>query len=106
MPGPFSQDDEAILHEEMRMSNQDARTAFLRLIGEHEGEWGWYQFERAFPPGWFHDEPPTTRAKDILDRLEMDGLVTTTSGEPQRKYRLTKQGLDVLREAEIGLTSA
>jgi len=82
-----------------RMASQNARLTFLRLIDEHDGEWGWYQFERAFPPGWFTDEPPTTRAKDILDRLEMDGLVTTTPGEPQRKYRLTDQGMGRLREA-------
>jgi DNA-binding PadR family transcriptional regulator len=88
------------------MASQNARLTILRLIGEHEGEWGWYQFERAFPPGWFTDEPPTTRAKDVLDRLETDGLVTTTPGEPQRKYRLTVQGMDVLREAAIGSTTA
>ena len=83
------------------MASQNTRLAFLRLIGEHEGDWGWYQFERAFPPGWFVDEPPTTRAKEILDRLETDGLVTTTPGEPQRRYRLTDQGKDVLREADV-----
>jgi len=85
---------------------QNARLTLLRLIGEHEGKWGWYQFERAFPPGWFPDESPTTKAKDILDRLEINGLVTTTPGEPQRKYRLTDQGTDVLHEAAIGSTSA
>src|SRR5262245_53780800 len=68
------------------MVNQTARLTFLRLIGEHEDEWGWYQFERAFPPGWFTDEAPDTRAMDILNQLEMDGLVTSTPGEPQRKY--------------------
>jgi len=88
------------------MASQDARLTFLRLIGEHEGEWSWYQFERAFPPGWFTDEPPTTRAKDILDRLERDGLVTTARGGPQPKYRLTDQGMDVVREAAIGSASA
>ena len=87
------------------MASPSARLTFLRLIGEHEGEWGWYQFERAFPPGWFTDESPTTRAKDILDRLERDGLVTT-SGEAQRKYRLTDQGTAALREAAIGSASA
>lgn len=88
------------------MAGQNARLTFLKVIGEHEGEWGWYQFERAFPPGWFSDESPTTRAKDLLDRLESDGLVTTTLGEPQRKYRLTGQGMEALREAAIGSTSA
>lgn len=88
------------------MASQNARLTFLRLIGDQDGAWGWYQFERAFPPGWFTDESPTTRAKDILDQLELDGLVTTTPGEPQRKYRLTDQGVDLLREAAIGSTSA
>jgi Transcriptional regulator PadR-like family len=88
------------------MVNQASRLTFLRLIGEHEDEWGWYQFERAFPPGWFTDEPPTRRAIDILNQLESDGLVTATAGEPQRKYRLTDQGMKVLREAAIASTSA
>jgi hypothetical protein len=88
------------------MPRQNARLTLLQVIGEHEGQWGWYQFERAFPPGWFTDESPTTRAKEILDRLEADGLVTTTPEEPQRRYRLTDQGMDVLREATIGSTSA
>ncbi len=87
------------------MANPTATLTFLRLIGEHEGEWSWYQFERAFPPGWFADEPPETRAMDILRELERDGLVTTTLGEPQRKYRLTDRGRNVLREAEIALHS-
>ena len=88
------------------MVNRTARLTFLRLIGEHPGEWGWYQFERAFPPGWFPDEPPTTKAIDILNQLESDGLVTTTSGEPQRKYRLTDQGMHALREAAVASSSA
>lgn len=88
------------------MASQDARLTLLRLVEEHQGEWGWYQFERAFPPGWFADEPPTTRAKDILDRLEADGLVTITPGEPQRRYRLTDRGMQRLREAAVGSTTA
>jgi hypothetical protein len=83
------------------MAGQNAALAFLRLVGEHEGEWGWYQFERAFPPGWFTEEPPATRAKDILDQLERDGLVTTAPGEHQRRYRLTDRGIDALRAATI-----
>lgn len=88
------------------MASQNAGLTFLRLIEEHEGDWGWYQFERAFPPGWFSDEPPATTAKDILDRLERDGLVTTNPGEPQRAYRLTDRGIDVLREAAACSTPA
>ncbi len=83
------------------MASHDARLTFLRLISEHDAEWGWYQFERAFPPGWFVDESPSTRAKEILDRLESQGLVITTPGEAQRKYRLTDQGVEVLREAAV-----
>ncbi len=88
------------------MASQTARVTLLRLIEEHEGEWGWYQFERAFPPGWFTDEPPDTKAMDLLNQLERDGLVTTIPGEPQRRYRLTDQGIEVLRDAALGSTSA
>ena len=87
---------------ESSVASQNAKLTFLRLIEQHEGEWGWYQFERAFPPGWFTDESPTTRAKEILARLERDGLVTTIQGEPQRKYRLTDHGIEVLRKGAIG----
>jgi hypothetical protein len=88
------------------MASQNARLTVLRVIEEHDGEWGWYQFERAFPPGWFTDESPTTRAKDILDQLESDGLVTTAPSAPQRKYRLTAQGIDAIREGALGSASA
>ena len=88
------------------MASQNARLTFLRLIEEHEDQWSWYQFERAFPPGWFRDELPATRAKDILDRLERDALVTTTPGGSQPKYRLTDQGRDALREGAFGSASA
>jgi hypothetical protein len=82
------------------MTDQNARLTILRLIGQHGGEWGWYQFEQAFPPGWFSDVPPGTRAMDILKQLEADGLVCTTPGTPQRKYVLTDQGQAALRQVE------
>jgi hypothetical protein len=88
------------------MVNQNARLTFLQLIGDHEGEWGWYQFERAFPAGWFTDEPPTRRAKEILDQLEGDGLVMTTPGAGQPKYRLTDQGIALIRETAHVAASA
>lgn len=88
------------------MANQNARLTFLRLIADHDGEWGWYQFERAFPPGWFTDEPPTKRAKEILDQLESDGLVITTSGGPQAKYHLTDEGMSLLKVSGGSSTSA
>jgi len=85
------------------MTDRNARLTFLRLIEKHEGKWGWYQFERAFPPGWFVDEPPTTRAKEILDQLVRDGLVTSTPSESRGEYQLTLQGSRTLREATLGL---
>jgi hypothetical protein len=88
------------------MVNSTARLTFLRLIGEHEGEWGWYQFERAFPPGWFADESPDTTAMDILGQLQRDGLVATTPGDSRGKCRLTERGMDALREGAIGSASA
>ncbi|MBL8816778.1 MAG: hypothetical protein JNL58_12160 [Planctomyces sp.] len=88
------------------MANQNARLTFIQLIADHDGEWGWYQFERAFPLGWFTDEPPTKRAKEILDELESDGLVMTTSGRPQAKYRLTDEGRALLKVSGVDPTSA
>ena len=88
------------------MVSQTVKLAFLGLIEEHDGQWGWYQFERAFPPGWFAAEEPTTRAKDILDRLEAEGLVTTIPDQARRNFRLTNQGLEALREGSIGSASA
>ena len=59
-----------------------------------------------FLPGRFADRFPTTRAKDILYRLEGEGLITTTSGQTQRKYRLTDRGSGVSGEGSIGTASA
>ena len=88
------------------MPGRDARLTLLRLIEEHEGQWGWYQFERAFPPDWFSDEPPTARANDLLDQLVHDGLVMTTAGDPHGKYRLTDRGVGVLRASAVPSDSA
>ncbi len=88
------------------MANQNATMTFLRLIGDHDCEWGWYQFERAFPPGWFVDEKPTATAKEILDRLLEEGLVTTIQVDTHWKYRLTEHGKAVVRESSPGLASA
>ena len=90
----------------MEMTTRNAKTTFLRLIAKHEGEWSWYQFERAFPPGSFLDEAPSTTAKQILDRIVAEGLATATAGEPLRKYRLTSQGIEAAREAAIDSTDA
>ena len=87
------------------MANQNARLAFIQLIADHDGEWGWYQFERAFPPGWFTDEPPTKRAKEILNQLESDGLVMMTSVGSQAKYRLTEEGMALLKVSGADSTS-
>ena len=89
----------------LKMPLPNAKLTFLRLIEDHPGEWGWYQFERAFPPGWFDDEPPTVRAKDILDRLQSEGLVTIATGDAMGKYRLTPQGTETLREATVGFAA-
>jgi DNA-binding HxlR family transcriptional regulator len=88
------------------MTMHTAELTILRLVGEHEGEWGWYQFERAFPPGWFTDLAPTTSALEVLNRLELDGLVTTVPGEPQRKYHLTDQGRTIVQTVAVGSISA
>ena len=87
------------------MMNQKTKYTFLRSIEEHEGEWGWYQFEHAFPPGWFADEPAGTTARGFLKQLEAEGLVATTPGEPRQKYHLTDQGRAALVRIDKELAS-
>jgi hypothetical protein len=88
------------------MSHQNARLTFLRLIELHDGQWGWSQFERAFPPGWFIDEAADRTAKQILDAMEANGLVARNGAEPQGKDVLAGKGSERLREAVVGLTNA
>ncbi len=84
----------------MPSSERPAKLTILRVVAKHDGEWGWYPFENAFPPGSFHDVPPNTTAMDILRQLEAEGLVTIIPGEPQSRYALTEKGRLAIRACE------
>ncbi len=87
------------------MVNPSTTLVLLRTVADHEGQWGWYQFERAFPPGWFVDEPPQMRAKDLLDQLARNDLISTTPEDSRGIYRLTEKGQELLRSSVIASLS-
>lgn len=74
------------------MGFEKAKPKLLAVIAQHDGEWGWYQFERAFPPGWFQDVPAEVRVMTILDAMEAEGLVKQVPSEPFARYALTTKG--------------
>ena len=68
----------------------------LDLIAAHDGQWSWYQLDRAL----------SVRRLDVsnllqrLNRLERDGLIAVLSrGKGQPRYALTDKGRARLRES-------
>lgn len=79
------------------MTRENSTLSILQVVADHPGEWGWYQFERTFPPGWFRDELPGVTAKQILDRLAAEDLLVAMPGDgAQPKYHLTERGRTLL----------
>jgi hypothetical protein len=86
----------------LRMQRASARMTVLEAVGLSEGRWERDRYDRAFPPGWFADEPPNTEAFDILYRLQKEGLVTGPDRSDQaRRFALTDLGREALREAGL-----
>jgi DNA-binding PadR family transcriptional regulator len=75
------------------MLQETTRTIVLASVGKHDGAWGWYQFEQAFPPGRL---PDPVRVFDVLKELESAGLVAQVQAHPQSHYCLTQKGKDLL----------
>ncbi len=84
------------------MERTSSRMAVLEAVGLSGGRWGWDRYDRAFPPGWFADEPPNTEAFAILWRLQEEGLVAGPDrSDRARPFVLTDRGRDLLREAGL-----
>lgn len=77
------------------MLSAETRNILLKAIQKHDGDWGWYQFERAFPPGYL-DKSGSVSVVDLLTILENDGLVEQVPAEPQARYKLTEKGRTVI----------
>jgi DNA-binding HxlR family transcriptional regulator len=82
----FFNGDRSVLQETTKM-------IVLASVGKHDRAWGWYQFERAYPPGSL---PDPIRVMDVLNELENAGLVARIPNHPQPLYCLTQKGKDLL----------
>ncbi|MDG3008016.1 hypothetical protein [Paludisphaera mucosa] len=87
------------------MADAGARMTVLHAVAHFEGRWGKDRLERAFPPGWFADEPPNTSVFKILYALQREGLVAGPDRTDLRWiYVATDRGLAALREAGLDST--
>lgn len=70
----------------------------LSLIAEHNGQWGWYQLDRALAArGTVGVHWPT-----VMDKLQRDGLASAV-GDAQlaaTHYFITESGQSFLRSAQ------
>ncbi len=73
------------------MMTHNAKQILLSAVQRHNGQWGWYQFERAFPPGSIEGNEDA-RVTTLLAELEQDGLIHQLPVEPQPRYALTAKG--------------
>jgi hypothetical protein len=69
---------------------ESTKVALLKLVADHDGEWGWYQLDRALLMcGYYVAQLPS-----VMDQLSMDGLVKL-SGDSQfakTRYSITEAG--------------
>jgi DNA-binding HxlR family transcriptional regulator len=75
------------------MFQEQTKMIVLASVEKHNGAWGWYQFERAYPPGSL---PDPVRVFDVLNELERAGLVARTEHAPQPLYCITQTGKALL----------
>jgi DNA-binding PadR family transcriptional regulator len=71
----------------------DVHHKLLRSIENHDGQWGWYQLDRAVNP---RDLPDGMTVMDVLSSLEASGLIVQQSATPQNKFAITEAGRKVL----------
>jgi DNA-binding PadR family transcriptional regulator len=77
-----------------RISRQQAQYEALSLIAQHDGNWSWYQLDRALDVRRF---PDGYRLNRLLQELEAGGWITsrTVEGKPSR-LSITAKGRDRL----------
>jgi DNA-binding HxlR family transcriptional regulator len=66
-----------------------SKEAILKMIGDHNGTWGWYQLERVVNP---RNLPPGRSVMDLVKELMNDGLIVQLPTEPMPYYALTDLG--------------
>lgn len=76
----------------------NSREQVLQQIAKHDGEWGWYQLDRALSRDQVHLGRELIA---ILKSLEEEGLISSspgaTAGHP--RYHITKAGQAVVAQS-------
>lgn len=77
------------------MSDEQYKSSILELISEHDGEWGWYQIDRALTTRGL----PTAGMMAALKALEHDGFIEMRRMPEwkQPHYFLTEKGTFTLK---------
>ncbi len=65
------------------------KEAILKMVGDHDGKWGWYQIERKVNP---QDLMPGTSAMGLIKELLLEGFIAQLPTEPMPYYALTEAG--------------
>jgi hypothetical protein len=73
----------------------------LGLVECHDGEWGWYQLDRALTARGIEYQPDLL---ELIDSLAAAGLLTLEERDnlPQPRYRITGAGRDALGNSDRG----
>lgn len=68
----------------------------LDIISRHDGQWSWYQVERAC---WGDPISKSGKLLSLLKQLEVDGLISSrdVQGHPDPLYSITPKGLEELQ---------
>lgn len=71
--------------------------ATLKLISEHNGEWGWYKLDRALN---YINVPTGGQLMKVLRELENNGLISArkSHGMTSALYYITPEGEEVLEK--------
>jgi len=71
--------------------------ATLKLISEHNGEWGWYKLDRALN---YINVPTEGKLMKVLTQLESSGLISArkSQGMTSSLYSITPAGEKILEK--------
>ncbi len=76
---------------------REMRTDILGFINKHNGDWSWYQLDRALVS---HRTDPSLMGHmmSILDQLEQSGYICSEGAGAHPRYQITEAGRRLLEE--------